>query len=587
MAPSFASSPRERPDLSEATRLLCVGTYVDGVFRDAVIDELYVHTERIAAPAPGVDTSLVLAHALRARRVELGWAATVVLLWLYVWLMSDGLALMLAAPLLAIGLARRLRRQGPGTFLRRTLPAFVLLWWGRVAFFSGLLALLPLATEDDDSGVRAWLAVLVPVGGQLFGYEFGTGSGYDDPYSLYVSPLEAWVSFLGPVLLAVVVALRRAQIARILAGELSAVAFAARHPSPPWLDISPRFRRVAERIRREQQGRLVLYGPGNPFCGFGEPYEPLSLSIELRPAAAGRGDGGPGPEPLGNSTVLRHVVALVEALRVPAAAVDPLSQEGVRDRLRDLEVEEVVFLPVEALLHRDQAAYGPEEFERERAQAVEEGGEARRHYLSVRVSGMHQVAVTTVFVRVHTQGGLLAVDVTPYVLRPVSRRFQEAARLAHRTRRPTPVARLVSAAGELPDVTQEAFATLARSLSLFWRLLTAGHADDLPDGPHRSVRELGADDDASLFQKSDIDRYLRSVRERVVNGVIAALRESGYETADLERESVPIARLGDGATYISNTHGTVTIGDRNRVDSRIDSRIDHRVGERETGEQDG
>ncbi|USA01671.1 hypothetical protein NCG97_14835 [Streptomyces lydicamycinicus] len=55
---------------------------MDDSFRDAVIDELYVHEERFAAPSLGIDAARVLAHALRARRLQLGWAAGILLLWI-------------------------------------------------------------------------------------------------------------------------------------------------------------------------------------------------------------------------------------------------------------------------------------------------------------------------------------------------------------------------------------------------------------------------------------------------------------------------------------------------------------------------
>lgn len=89
-----------------------------------------------------------------------------------------------------------------------------------------------------------------------------------------------------------------------------------------------------------------MYGADDPFCGAGEPYEPWSLSIELRPRK--NLDGG-APEPLDNSAIMRHVVPLVEALRVPSAHGSPAIQAAVRDRLRDLEIDEVVFLPVDGL----------------------------------------------------------------------------------------------------------------------------------------------------------------------------------------------------------------------------------------------
>ena len=66
--------------------------------------------------------------------------------------------------------------------------------------------------------------------------------------------------------------------------------------------------------------------------------------------------------------------------------------------------------------------------------AVEEGGETRRHFLRIRVGGWNEGVVTTLFVRVHTQGGMLMLEVAPHVLWPLRQLFQDADRLAHQYR---------------------------------------------------------------------------------------------------------------------------------------------------------
>ncbi|MEU6665300.1 hypothetical protein [Streptomyces sp. NPDC046727] len=55
---------------SDATRLLCAGTYFDPVYRAAVIRELLTHRYRVVAPSYGYDAVPVLAHALAARRLQ-------------------------------------------------------------------------------------------------------------------------------------------------------------------------------------------------------------------------------------------------------------------------------------------------------------------------------------------------------------------------------------------------------------------------------------------------------------------------------------------------------------------------------------
>ncbi|WP_199272822.1 hypothetical protein [Streptomyces broussonetiae] len=55
---------------SNATRLLCAGTYLDPVYRATVIRELLTHRFRVVAPSYGYDAVPVLAHALAARRLH-------------------------------------------------------------------------------------------------------------------------------------------------------------------------------------------------------------------------------------------------------------------------------------------------------------------------------------------------------------------------------------------------------------------------------------------------------------------------------------------------------------------------------------
>ncbi|WP_251095304.1 hypothetical protein [Streptomyces sp. Caat 7-52] len=74
--PAPPPEPGPRPDrpakdaASNATRLLCAGTYLDPVYRATVIRELLTHRYRVVAPSYGYDAIPVLAHALAARRLH-------------------------------------------------------------------------------------------------------------------------------------------------------------------------------------------------------------------------------------------------------------------------------------------------------------------------------------------------------------------------------------------------------------------------------------------------------------------------------------------------------------------------------------
>ncbi|MFI2185528.1 hypothetical protein [Streptomyces sioyaensis] len=554
------------PGASEATRLLCAGTYLDDTFRDAVIDELYVHEERFAAPSLGIDAARVLAHALRARRLELGWAAAILGMWIVAVPLSFGLAALYLLPVVLMALGRAVRRAPVPQWLARSLAAG-LRWYGRLALallwlsllvtaFGGTLGIMSAGWPFSSllpGGLNS-LTNDAPDGYSSLGssYSGGTGSAYVG----VVAVLGVWIALLLPLMLAGLVALQRGQFARALARELSRERFPDVMSDPAERAQGFRFQRLRERVRTEQHGPLVMYRAADPFCGAGDSYRTWSLSVELNP----RSDGT--PEPLDNSAILARIVPLVEALRVPSPHGSPEVAAAVRDRLRALEIDECVFLPAEGLPTRASAPYAPEAFEAHRADAVEEGGETRRHFLRIRVGGWNEGIVTTVFVRVHTQGGMLMMEVAPHVLWPLRQLFQDADRLAHQYRHHHHFGKAVWALSRTPRSAGDAVLTLVRGLLSAWRLATAGHGAALPEGPAAAVRELGSFGDSSLFQDMDVARYLKTVQQRVAAGVTTALREAGYQTDEFERRIVHVA---EGGVYVESAQGAVGIGDHNTI----------------------
>jgi hypothetical protein len=529
--------PPEAPGASEATRLLCAGTYFDSAFRDAVIDELWVHEERIAAPSLGIDATRVLAHALRARRIELGWAAAILLVWVVAVPLTRGMVLIFLPSFLCLALAALVRGSDrkKAAWYRRAL-AWYLSWSGRLGVIFSLWLLLAVASSSRESVLGI-------------------------PLDLGEVRLQAWLTLLLPVLVAWAMAVQRGQFARALTEELSRPRFPDQANDPAEPALSDRFDRLRRSIDREQRSRLVLYRAENPFCGAGQKYEPWSFSVELRP----RSDlEDREPEPMDNSAVLRRIVPLLEALRIPSPHGAPSVAAAVRDRLRNLEIDEVVFLPVDGLPGRSYAPHGPEAFEGHRSRAIEEGGETRRHYLRVRVGGWGEGIVTTVFVRVHTQGGMLMMEVAPHVLRPVKSSFQDADRVAYHYRHHTQFGKAVWALGRVPVSIRFSVVTLWRGAASLWRRMAGGYGRALPDGPLASVRELGSDDESSLFQEMDISRYLKSIQDRAADGVKMALADAGWQTDEFEQKIVNVAA---GAAYIERVRGPVAIGDHSTVTS--------------------
>lgn len=202
-----------------------------------------------------------------------------------------------------------------------------------------------------------------------------------------------------------------------------------------------------------------------------------------------------------------------------------------------------------------------------RTDAVEEGGEQRRHFLRVRVGGWDEEIVVTVFVRVHTQGGMLMLEVAPHVLPPVNALFATADRKAHEHLHRGGFGRYLFALLRIPAATGDALRVLARAVAQTWRQLTDVHADTLPDGPGASVRELGADDRATLFQEMDVARYLKSIQDRIASGVGEALWNAGYEVAEFEQKVTNV--FNNSGTFVGgNVQGNgIAIGKDSKANS--------------------
>ncbi|MFJ8280886.1 hypothetical protein ACIRA2_26805 [Streptomyces griseoviridis] len=502
------------PHASEATRLLCAGTYLDTGYRDRVIEELHLNEQRVVAPSLGFDAARVLAHALRARRLELLWSCAVLALWAGGLAVSYGLFAGYLLPGVLLALAPWVRGRAAHPPLYRWYPAFLLRWWAWT-----LLVALLLLNLLGASGV------------------FG---------DLVVAPWQWWAALVEFGLIAFCAHTQREQFHRALAAELSPARFPDTANDPAEQAAGARRRRLMRRIRVEQHAPLIMYREAHPFCGAGFAYDTWVLAVELRPDDE-REDGD--RTPISNRVVLDKVRRLVEQLRVPAEQAGP----GVRDRLRALEVDECVFLPVEGLTAREQAPYSAQAFEEHRARAVEEGAEKRRHFLRIRVGGWDEELVVTVYVRIHTQGGMLMLEVAPHVLAPVRAAFKDADRDAHRVRNNTAFGK---AAGALALVPASPFRAVSR---LLWgavhaaRLLTGGYAGALPEGPALSVRELGTDGTGSQFQAMDVDRYLKSVQDRVANGVRAALAECGYQTGEFVQK---VVNISSGDVHIGSVEGS-------------------------------
>ncbi|QES49753.1 hypothetical protein DEJ50_19985 [Streptomyces venezuelae] len=537
--------PPVHPSISTAGRLLCAGVYVDGGYRDRVIDELYIHEERIAAPSYGFDAGRVLAHALRARRAELGWAAGILGAWFVGALLTGGALLLLLIPFLAFRLAGWLRARG--SVLLRFL-ALVIRFYA-IAF----LVLVLLGFLGTGIGMTALLADGPGGDGFLFGddpYESSYGSyGSSETTVLAVGAGLFWGTAAVFAALVTLVAFQRSHVAKTIATDLSPQRYADQSADPAEAAPGARLARILRRIRREQWSPLVVYDINHPLCGAGDFFRPWQLSVELRP----RTDLGLDrkPTPLDNSHILEKVVPRLQKLRVPSPHGSAAAEAAVMDRLRELVIEECVFVPATGLPHRDLAPVTAEAYAEHRAASVEEGGEQRRHFLRVRVGGWDENLVVTVFVRVHTQGGMLMLEVAPHVLLPLPVHFLNADADAQRYLNNHWFGKAVWALVHSPRSFTAAVLTLSRGLASWWRIVTGGHGGARPEGAWASVREIASQDNGSIFHLMDLDRYLKTIQDRVVAGVTEALHEAGWHTEEFAQRAVNVA---EGGVFIQSVN---------------------------------
>ncbi|MFE2882675.1 hypothetical protein [Streptomyces sp. NPDC059272] len=556
--------PPVPPHASEASRLLCAGTYLDPGYRDRVIDELHLNEQRIVAPSLGFDAARVLAHAVRARRQELQWAGAILGLWVVGSLLSAGLLALFLFPSLYLAVGGLIRGRAAHPPLYRLIAAFLLRWWGRFMFAFLLFFTVVIAFgggSDDSSSSYGSTSGSYGSYGSYDSYgSSGSTSATDllvpstDDFDSLIKPWQAWLALALFALIAYCLAAQRGQFARVLAAELSPQRFPDAANDPAEQGEGQRFQRLRNRVRIEQHAPLVMYHESRPFCGAGESYETWVLAAELRP------DPEKEQRPISNRTVLETIRPLLAQLRLPADHAVHLG----RDRLRWLEIDECVFLPAEGLLRCDEAPYYPQAFEEHRARAVEEGAEKRRHFLRIRVGGWEEELVVTVFVRVHTQGRMLTLEIAPHVLLPIREDFKNADRTAHRFRHNNAFGKAAWAVARVPRSAVGSLVVLGRGALYAWRLLTGGYAGALPDGPALSVRELGSAPVGSTFQEMDVRRYLRNVQDRVAHGVTNALAESGYLTGEFVQKITNVsnntvhADKVEGSTFVVGDHGSAS-----------------------------
>ncbi|MEU4654031.1 hypothetical protein AB0G32_08825 [Streptomyces sp. NPDC023723] len=568
------SLPEHRYSRTEATRLLCAGVHQDPGFRRRVVDELVGHRERPVALPNGVDVLPVLAHALLAGRQEtrtallmLGvWAAfalsDVIMFWDSLsdrW--GDGADVGFGDVLTALfqGDDRLTGGLPLPWFLFYALTALGL-WLAHTVSGKGATARAaglpdPVAKAADGAGS---LLTLLAAGFALFYWYWYLSRLFDGAAQ---TPYPA----LFPLALAVVAWSHQSARRTALCRWLSRWTFAAARQ--PGLPAGALFEGVRDDIRREQEAFLTLYDDDSPFVGLGVRGTPWSFAMELRERPAA--DGGlprQRPGPLTARAALDLIEPQLTGLRESAARTG-------KDRLRDVEIDRVVYLPggvgrAEELAtggvsgrpdpadpgtagadRRGLRVHDPAQVAAHLREAVDEGGEGRRVFLRIRVGAWQEQVVVTVLVRVHTQGRMLVLEVEPYVLGPVRKDFRAVDAFVERLPETWPRAAL-RALRHAPTIGVDAAVGALGTLRGTWSARFGG--EPLPDVPRVSLRALASAKRLSVFQEMDATRYVKTIQERIVNGVREALKTHGYRTEEFEQH---VYQLSGGSVFVGAMSG--------------------------------
>ncbi|QPP06914.1 hypothetical protein G4Z16_11545 [Streptomyces bathyalis] len=592
---------------SEATRLLCAGARLNAGFRERVIDELVGHAERPVPPSLGVDLRPVLAHALQARRQEVRTALALLAVWIGFFLVSVlltwdslddqfggnfdlpldeflSLALFLGDDQLS-SMAER-----PTSWVLFYAGVVLALWAGRA--ISGRETLLYAGTRTPRksfrSAIRRRLGMAVTYAARAFaaGYWITAVAGItDNPYPV-----------IFPLLMVAVVWLHRIRVTSALREQLSRETFAT--AQQPELPHAERYRRIGDAIDLEQHASATLYDANRPFVGAGVPHKPWSFALELRPkkdtpviepavppqaphgasgkhkvhktlAAQAQAQGyavepapagqpldtqlqdGAVPEAQAHLTPSHHLSSrhVIDMIIPRLVALREATARTSRDSLRALEIEEFVYLP--SGVRRDSGVYVDDNVQQHLDEAADDGGEARRHFLRIRVGSWQEQVVVSLLVRVHTQGGMLVLEVVPHVLGPVAEEFREVDAIVDR-RAGGSMREGLLAFLTAPAATAAAGIAAARTMLSVFRVWLSSPEYAAPDAPLISVRELASTNDLSLFQEMDVSRYIKTVQDRIASGVRDALEQRGFRTDRFEQQ---IVNVRDGGVYIEDMSG--------------------------------
>jgi hypothetical protein len=507
--PSEPAPTSPEVTLSAATRYLCVGAYVDTIFRDRCLREVYYQDKRFTAPSYGFDLVTVLEHCLRARNLTTWRDGSIVLTLAVATYLNWVSAAAVGAALVCLrvtGAAWRLARDflarvrtGSAVDTTKSPRRGLLLLLGWAAAW---IVLIVLSTKIVSSAAVAF-----------------TGTGrMSSGAALVLTPFV--------LLLPTIFALWRQK--RIedftLDGE------------PPPVRWNARKQTICE----QQTGNTIVYSNYEPFIGSGEVVSSWGFAQRLvhkQSDGAAGGFAAPAQEEREFETppftaneivgyVRRHLRELTSAgsaeMSIPDLTVeDRIVQSAREDGPRTTDTE-------------------PEEM----AEIIRNPTNPARHYLACQVVSWGGDVVTTVYVHIAVQGRSLYLEVTSTTMAPCNERYRLVdvdggtgprawLREAHLAVRGTPRT-IVRAPGRLVrsmvDMTGHGGATR--------RGMSRRRKDY---GARVSVRQMGTRDKLRNFtQRQDILKFRRLIESRVFAHVLDFLDEHDVDTSGVRAQRATV-----------------------------------------------
>lgn len=530
---------------SSTTRYLSGAAYVDEIYAQQVIDELVTSSHRAVAPSLGFDVTTVVRHCFRAQRLWLIQNAvlTAILVVGAVFFTSATVTIFAICLLAAVVLPEAPKAKRWPTW--KVVTAVVVLLLGAGCLVGPLMSILTMLSSDPfgSSGLDS---------GSFGPLESATG----DAGAGQVAKFLGGFVLVGAALFTTLVWSRHRMITTITSSLRSG-----------HIDgrIRPLQREVEQRIRvidTAQHGNIILHAGYEPFVGAGERVDAWSIATELRPDDDPvPGDGSNGASRTGKLIKRAEIdpVELVTYLRQRLAALrshDLPQQERISGlQLRDLVIssgtrwhdypliDDAVRMPyafaepdaIEAIIRYPQT--GARHFLRASVGAPDKaalGSDGRAV-----MPAEHQSVVTSTYLHVAVEGGMLYVELVAAVLGPLQQQYLDIDRYDGSTDALTAAAgeavrRFVRATGTAP-------LRLIRSLVRTVSLTGAIHRSDR-EAFEEPVYDFGARSDirelasiklyANYLQRLDAEKYRRLIDRRATEAIYEFLTAKGIDTSD-------------------------------------------------------